>query len=105
MPSIIQKTLLLAIIGFGSMGYCAGQRPMNEDAYADSLSRLLVRTGNDSMRTRLCFELSDYWSYKDTTMSRHYLDRSRVLAKGNPYLEALYPFYEAGFYFDSDPTQ
>jgi len=50
----------------------------------------------------LLFEISDYWSYTDSSKALQFLTEGRDLIEGNEYLEAVSLFYEAGIYFDHD---
>jgi len=71
--------------------------PVDEKAYADSLTHQLTQVRTDSARANINFLLSDYWRSKDTLKSRTYLDRGHAQSAQTPYLAALYHFYEGQY--------
>ncbi|ANH82047.1 hypothetical protein A8C56_14670 [Niabella ginsenosidivorans] len=66
------------------------------------MSVVLASGNTDSLRAIAGFLLSDYWSGKDSAKSKNYLDKGRLLAGNNSYLQALYLYYWAGYIFDAD---
>lgn len=73
--------------------------PVNEKAYADSLTTILQSKQTDSVKANVNYLLSDYWRAKDTVKSKIYLTKGKQLASQTPYLQALYYFYEGQYYF------
>ncbi|MFB5944624.1 tetratricopeptide repeat-containing sensor histidine kinase [Albibacterium profundi] len=68
----------------------------------DSLMRLAELEQSETEKAKLLLEISDYWSYTDSTKALRFLNQAKELAEGNDYLEAVSIFYEAGVYFDHD---
>lgn len=68
----------------------------------DSLMNRVTKEKSITEKVLLLFEISDYWSYRDSTKALEFLDKGKALADGNDYLEAVSLFYEGGVYFDYD---
>src|SRR5690606_4986036 len=98
----MNRYLLYIIFLFGLSTYSAAQIPLNQDSYVDSIHNLLQYAKTDSVKTRLYYELAYYWTYSDTVKAKQYLTLSQQYSGTNSYLKALYPYYEAGYYFDID---
>ena len=76
--------------------WCSGQTfPLNEKAHTDSLENVLQRTTSDSIRARANYSLSEYWAAKDSVKSSQYLEKGKQYSGKNPFLQALYYYYEA----------
>lgn len=71
----------------------------------DSLANILKTSKSDSTKARIAFLLSDFWSYQDSTKSKHYLHLGNNLTKKNTYLKAVSHFYTGGYLFDKNPDQ
>lgn len=92
--------LFCLLLGFAFYG--SAQRPLNTKAYVDSLQGLLSQNISDSAEARVNFLLSEHWSYLDTLKAKQYLEKGRLLSQNKPYLQALYTFYAASLYFETD---
>lgn len=71
----------------------------------DSLSSILKNSKSDSLKTLAALKLSDHLSYYDTIKSKEYLVVGKKLADKDPYLNAVYKFYEASYLFDNHVDQ
>jgi signal transduction histidine kinase len=100
----MKRVLFILVVGLSVLAKVSAQQmlPMAEKAYADSLLQVLQSREADSGRALAGFLLSDYWRTKDTVKSKTYLLLGQQLAKGSPYLRALYYFYEGQYYFNFD---
>lgn len=76
------------------------QIPLNEKKYLDSLASVLKADHPDTARANASFLLVDYWKFKDTLQSKLYLQKGRMLARKDPYLNALSYFYEGEYFFN-----
>ncbi|PUZ27758.1 Signal transduction histidine kinase [Chitinophaga costaii] len=79
--------------------------PLNETRYTDSLLSILRATTSDSTKSRVDYQLAEYWRGKDTVQARAYLDQGKRLAAPYPLPSALRDFYEGQFYFNSNPAK
>lgn len=79
--------------------------PLNEAAYTDSLNTALQKAPGDSARSRIHFQLSEYWRSKDTLKSRNYLNKATQLAQASPFLKALIPYYTGQYYFSTNTAE
>lgn len=99
------RYICLLLLLVGKVSWCAAQLPLNEHEFADSLNNVLQHATSDSIRARTNFLLTYYWSDKDSAKARLHLDQGIQLSRNNPFLEALGVFYQAGYYFDTDPPK
>lgn len=92
----LRKLLWLFLILHGFLFSVTAQQllPVNEKNYADSLRQIVYSRSADSSKANASFLLSDYWRAKDTVKSRMFLTKGKQLSAKNPYLNALYFFYE-----------
>lgn len=90
----LARFLLYIILFFCWSGATAGQ--------IDSLRKLAAKEKSVPKKTMLLYEISDQWSYTDSSKAIAYLNEAKKLAEGDKFLEALALFYEAGIYFDFD---
>ena len=86
--------------------WCQGQTPatVRERVIVDSLERQLSQAASDSSRTRANFSLSEYWAPKDTLKAQQYLEAGMRESKKNPYLQALYYYYN-GYLLDNKKSE
>lgn len=68
----------------------------------DSLQNLAAKEKSVTKKARLLFEISDHWSYTDSSKAIQFLNEAKALANKNDFLQALAVYYEAGIYFDHD---
>lgn len=78
------------------------QTPGGDGAYVDSLINIQNNGGSDSIKARACYALSYYWSDFDTTKAWNYLVIAQKYSGKNGYLEAVYVFHKANYFFDLD---
>ncbi len=78
-----------------------GQQSIKPNPIVDSLIHVQKTGKTDSIKARANFLLSDYY-YKDTTLSKSYLESGRKLIQNNNFLTGLYHHYYAGIYFYLD---
>lgn len=77
------------------------QEPVSN--YADSLLRLAEGAKTDSAKTDHYFQLSYYWSERDTSKAFAYLEKAKqYMPDKGGYYQGLLHFYIAGIYFDED---
>lgn len=72
------------------------------DAYTDSLTTLLHTVSADSAKAQLLFQLSDYWSDRDSANAVHFAEQAFQYTKKNTFLRGVAYFYRAGAYFNYD---
>lgn len=65
----------------------------------DSLESAFVISKNHQEKALILFELSNYWSYRDTAVAFNKLSLSDRYIGQNEYLKALRTFYTAGIWF------
>ena len=94
--------ILVLLFAFTLSIACYAQQIPAGEKYADSLENVLKTKLSDTARIRILFELSDYWSDKDTSISLQKVRLAEKLSRKNSYEEALVHFYRAGAYFDTD---
>lgn len=75
--------------------HCAAREPLHGQQYTDSLLAITGHTASDSAKARLYFQLSDYWVTKDTLKSEQWLTKGYALIGRDPYLQAIYYYYNA----------
>jgi len=92
--------MLLLMLMLETPGF--SQSPVDGNAYADSLRKALAQQTSDSLKANILFLLSDHYSEKDQTRSLGYLNQAEKYCKKSPYQTALFHFYLAGIYFDTD---
>src|SRR5690606_7571562 len=68
----------------------------------DSLQNLAAKEKSVTKKARLLFEITDHWSYTDSSKAIEFLNEAKALANKNEFLQALAVYYEAGIYFDHD---
>lgn len=78
------------------------QLPLNQQQYADSLTRILQTRVTDSVKARVCFALLVYWTPRDTTKARQYLEQGRIAGTKSPFLRALSYAQEGYLYYATD---
>ncbi|MDO4229740.1 MAG: histidine kinase [Capnocytophaga sp.] len=66
------------------------------------LQEAVEEAPSDKEKFYALMKLSDFLSYSDTTQALQALQQANSLKKGDPYLEGIYLFYEAGIYFNYD---
>jgi len=79
---------------------------LDEQHYIDSIETLIQQPRNkitDSLRAMANLRLSDYWSAKDTTKAKAYLQEAKKYVHNNAFLEAVLPYFLAGILFDKYP--
>lgn len=93
---------LLVLLGFLPV-FSKGQFiPLDEKGYLDSLHQKLKQPIDDSSKARINYNLSDYWSSRDTVQSKAYLDKAKQLSGNDAFLNAIYFYYQAGLRFDQN---
>ncbi|MEO8254075.1 MAG: sensor histidine kinase [Flavobacterium sp.] len=76
--------------------------PVNQQTYADSLTRIVTSKTSDSLKANANYLLSDYWRSTDSVKSKSYLNEGKKLSKNYPYLQAVYYFYKGQYFFNKD---
>lgn len=71
-------------------------------SYVDSLTAVLTTNPHDTVRIRTLYELSHYWSDRDTLKALEYVRQGMRMSGKFPQLHAMGYFYLAGCYFDTD---
>ncbi len=84
-------------------GFAQQQIPLDEKRYVDSLEHVLLSDRADTVKAEAHFMLVDYWKFKDTLKSKLHLVAGKKLTKNSPYQQAVIPFYEGQYYFNSNP--
>ncbi len=80
------------------------QIPLDEKRYVDSLEQVLLSDrAADTVKAEAHFTLVDYWKFKDALKSKIHLAAGKKLAGRSSYEQAVIPFYEGQYYFNSDP--
>lgn len=94
---------LLLLIMLPAGGFISrGQTAAAPLSYIDSLTAVL-RTGlHDTLKIRSLYELSHYWSDRDTLKALEYVRKGIRMSSKFPQLYAMGYFYLAGCYFDTD---
>lgn len=92
--------LLLLVLALTAPGF--SQSPVDGSTYADSLRKALAKQSSDSLKANILFLLSDHYSEKDQALGLNYLGQAEKYSKKSPYQTALFHFYLAGIYFDTD---
>lgn len=70
--------------------------------YVDSLNAVLKTAPHDTVKIRALYELSHYWSDRDTLKALQYVRQGMNMSRKFPKLHAIGYFYLAGCYFDTD---
>ena len=96
------KTLLAIFIAGWALGGLATAQPEVRDRYTDSVLVRLNGSLVDSVKARMFFELSDYWSERDSAKAVDFANRSFAYTSQNSYLRGRAYFYRAGAYFNYD---
>jgi two-component system NarL family sensor kinase len=73
-----------------------------DSTYVDSLVNIQKNAISDSTRARASYLLSYYWCSYDSTKAWHYLEAGRQFNGKNKYLEAVYFFHKAAYFFELD---
>jgi len=95
-------TLVLFVLLSCAM-WSKAQVPLDQKAYADSLSNSLKLNTSDSIKARTYFLLSYYYiTINEVKKSKLCLDKGSALGKRYPYLRAVYYFYESIVYLELD---
>lgn len=85
-------------------GLCAQQQiPLDEKRYVDSLEHVLLSDRADTLKAEAHFMLVDYWKFKDTLKSKTHLTAGKKLTTRSLYQQAVIPFYEGQYNFNSNP--
>lgn len=70
----------------------------------DSMMHIANTIKDNNTKVRTLFEIADYWSYRDTAKSFHYLKQADKFIKDD-YLRGIYHFYNGQNLFDYYPQQ
>lgn len=100
----LKVKLILILLGLTYFGR-AQFVDLNEPRYLDSIESILKQPAgevSDSVKSMANLRLSDYWSAKDTAKAMDYLRAAKQLMDNNPFLLAVYPYFQAGIVFDTD---
>ncbi|WP_344975131.1 tetratricopeptide repeat-containing sensor histidine kinase [Compostibacter hankyongensis] len=93
--------LLICVLALAFL-QAGAQLPLDQQKYADSLTRALGQAVSDSGKARICFLLSNYWAPEDTGKARRYLEEGRRLGRRYPYITALSYSAEGYLYYTTD---
>ncbi|HEY9259488.1 sensor histidine kinase [Chitinophaga sp.] len=85
--------------------WCLGQIHVSGTSPTDSLEKVLLQDGSDSMRARASFALADFWAAKDTIKAMKFLQEGAPYSKKQPYLQALYYYYEGHLLAKNHPDE
>jgi len=98
------KTILAisVLIAGWTLDWPANAQSKTGNPYTDSLLTRVAAAAADSAKARLLFQLSDYWSERDSAQSVQFADRSFQYTPKNSFLRGLAHFYRAGAYFSYD---
>ncbi|MBO9732718.1 MAG: sensor histidine kinase [Chitinophaga sp.] len=99
------RKLLFFLFLLTANPWCLAQVHLSGPSPADSLEKILIQPGPDSLRARASFALSDYWTAKDTLKAMKFLREGAPYIKKHPYLQALYYFYEGRLLNKSNPDK
>lgn len=72
--------------------------PLDVKSYKKSMESLLKANTSDSTKARACFELSYYWTNKEITKAKEYLNKAGQLSKNNSFLRAINYYYLGNYY-------
>jgi len=96
------KKLLFCPLYF-LFGFHAFGQGNYEIFYTDSLLNQAENANSDSAKIIFYFQLSDFWSERDTSKAFSYLKVAKQhFPKHNEYFQGLFHFYNAGIYFDRE---
>lgn len=73
-----------------------------QNSFIDSLNQAFSKTNNEEKKARILMEISDYWSYRDTTKAFSKLKEADIFIKENDFLKGLKLFYKAGIFYDKN---
>ncbi len=93
--------LLLILLPAGSF-IVRGQTAGAPLSYVDSLTAAAKTGAHDTVKIRALYELSHYWSDRDTLKALQYVRQGMKMSEKFPQLRAMGYFYLAGCYFDTD---
>lgn len=104
---IYMRCLLLTLlcILFSCNGFSQQQTPLDEEHFTDSLQQIIQSKAADSNKAMANYLLSEYYKFKDTVKSKTYLQQGQRLSQNNPYLIALYHFYEGQYYYNRNTAK
>jgi len=94
--------LLIIIISLVSNQCALAQLIKDTNAFTDSLTILFNTAKADTAKARILFQLSDYWSERDSAKSVSTAERAFQYTKENSFLRGVAYFYRAGAYFNYD---
>lgn len=77
-----------------------GLFPLNEKKYIDSLRSSANNKVNNISQAHTYFLLSAYYKNTDTILSRNYLENGKKSGGNDPFVAALYYYYEGQYYQD-----
>jgi two-component system, NarL family, sensor kinase len=84
---------------------CLGQIHLSGQSPTDSLEKVLLQNGPDSVRARASFALAEFWRAKDTLKATTFLKEGAPFVKKDAYLQALYTYYEGHLLADNHPDE
>ena len=84
---------------------CPGQIRLSGKSPTDSLETVLMQSSSDSIRARVSFALADFWAAKDTLKAMTFLKEGAPFVKKQPYLQAMYYYYEGRLLANSHPDE
>ncbi len=87
--------VLIAGLFYFTISFAQVQLPVNTDRYQDSLNTILSSGNKDDDKAMAGFLLCDSWYRKDTVTAKQYLDKAKLFAKKNAFLNAIYFYYKA----------
>jgi two-component system, NarL family, sensor kinase len=87
--------VLIAGLFYFTISSAQVQLPVNTDRYQDSLYTVLGSGNTDYDKAMAGFLLCDSWYRKDTVKAKQYLDKAKLFAKSDPFLNSIYFYYKA----------
>jgi len=101
----MRKLLLLCLLWILAGLPVFAQLPATDKQFPDSLLQLIKTTPNDSIKSRLFFRLSDYWSKIDSAKAQNCLASGLHFGARYPYIKALYFYYQGRVYMPTNPQK
>ncbi len=78
---------------------------INTEQYQDSLNAILSLKSSYNEKANASFLLCESWYRKDTTIAKEYLDKGKIFAKKDSFLNAIYFYYKANLAYVNNIEQ
>lgn len=103
----MKRCFIFLIVGLCCVPALAQEGGAVGNAFVDSLERLVKQAPNDSVRIERLFDLSFYWSDRDTSKAFRYIDTARQMMGTHPnsYYQGLMWHHRANVIYAHDPER